>query len=914
MFNRFYCLSFLIVSSTIIAHENLGGKFDLGTRVLNTPPLTWAHEQAGISYDEDILRFDRLENGMRLAFGTRTDGDECTFLLLVAAGSLAEEPHEVGMAHLVEHLAFRANRFGGRNLTDVLVDSVYGNANLVVNGATTTGLTIYLLRLKQCHEKSHAVKALADIAYRTSFSQEDLEKEMRIVDSEEMQNFHGEIMGENQKSVLAFHRASNFLPRVWPHAEIQNVIGRKRVRDQFNLMAVNRFYRKWYDPRRMAFAFIGNGEDQTEVLSALKDEFADFQVDTELPPMTRHDFEHDSDYIATVIDDINLPHNHEILLEDVSTPYFTRNFDEESKRQEVVYFVVRHALEQAMWKSTSSRMGLLTDLYCVRTKEGQLSLGLKINLPNTSVESADIYKVLSSINRHFTEGFGQNEIDIAKAIVKRDFEDTKMVLTRSRDSIEQAIIGSFAHIDVKLPSAPSWLQEELDKIDAEACLAAFGRAWKDWLREGRIMMTSARHKSLDLAYLNHMLETFDRIKPVEFGGDATQSKTMPEFANFAPADEIPVMIKKAVSGRRAFFINNDLQLWSTPNGKDDEVQVFIALGDVGIVGRDVLENGELAVLSMVGCKGLCRDEMSSLFPRIHVRFFPIASGLLVMGFGPKQDLPKILSVMHAYLTEPNISEIDNSGLRNSLLPASFGFPQISAASCAEFIAELLPIKYESYEKKNDDFLKSYLDKISIEKRLQELRNSGITKLGFVGIEDLPESIALFAGTFGDFKWSYSPPLAPMAVKSGVSTAAKCLDGHCPTARVLVLFPLEERIQLTERRDYEALAFFLERAIFEEVRIKAGDGYQPKVRLMDSQGMVNDLYLIDIDVSVEQAEGIASLIKNIAAGLAAKIDNEVCWYSKEQSSQRYCAEKSCMLPFLLDNPVEEFKTEDLKNMA
>ena len=149
---------------------------------------------------------------MRVALGTNNEKEECTFLLLVAAGSLAEEPHEAGMAHLLELLVFRANSIGERSLYDYLVESIYGD-KMVINGVTSTGMTMYSITLKQCYREVPIVKLLADIAYRTSISQEDLEKELRIVDAEEMQLFHGQLLHENRSSMVAFNRLRNFMPR-----------------------------------------------------------------------------------------------------------------------------------------------------------------------------------------------------------------------------------------------------------------------------------------------------------------------------------------------------------------------------------------------------------------------------------------------------------------------------------------------------------------------------------------------------------------------------------------------------------------------------------------------------------------------------------------------------------------------------
>jgi hypothetical protein len=74
----------------------------------------WPHSHAQFKPDSEA-RFGRLDTGLRYVIYRNTaQGRGTSMRFLVAAGSLQERDDQLGIAHFVEHMAFR----GSKNLKD----------------------------------------------------------------------------------------------------------------------------------------------------------------------------------------------------------------------------------------------------------------------------------------------------------------------------------------------------------------------------------------------------------------------------------------------------------------------------------------------------------------------------------------------------------------------------------------------------------------------------------------------------------------------------------------------------------------------------------------------------------------------------------------------------------------------------
>lgn len=903
---KYLFLIAVLFSSLSFSHGNFGGHHELTTRIMNTPPLTWAHEDAGVEYDPSMLKFGALPNHMRYALGSTHNGSDCELILMVAAGALAEQPHEEGMAHLLEHLVFRANRFGDSSLYDLITESIYGKGAVEAQGLTMSGVTFYSFSMKTCSEKNRAIKALADIAYRTSFTEEHLTLEKRSVDSEEAAIVEGNFRDKDSSSRLHYlRRLTHVLDEMWPTANISNVIGTKRVRDKFTIEGVERFYKKWYDPRRMAIAFVGPDAHHEEALSLIRNEFAPFVVETPLPDMPARVVVRDESKDVAVVDGVKLLHHHEILLSDMSSPFAVRRFDEVSRREAVLYDVVANALQQKLWKERVAQDLLHTTVSFVRSEEGAPKLELQMVLPGDFINRGQLERTLSIINSFDVDQF-ENSLDLAKRLAKSNALVTNRVLkNHSKTNLKNAIVDSFSHMDVHLTEVPRWIDEELARIDAEHCVVALQQSWNQRVRDNRIMLTSGRPSSHDKAVLLATLADVDRkIRVSPFVHDRPGDFT---FSQPEELDSIPLQLKKTADGKHVFLLKNGLQVWSSPEASGDRVRVFIVLGDVGHESDDRVQYQALASIAVSGCKGFCGDEIARLLPKVSVDIFPMRGGLIFSGSAAKEDVPSVMQLVHAYITEPNFWD-DDSRKRKQFIDEIRSSNFIPGSHVMELLCQIGDFGFVKANTASDADLESIFDANQLRRQMQKLRCIGITKLGFAGNIDITDAIASFAQIFIDIPWASSKPLETRGMKCGLTKTARCLDAECPTAKLILSYPVDKTMTRGRLIDYDALAILLEKSIFQKLRIEHGEGYAPQVHIVDYSGLAYSTFVVELNVSQNAAHQMAVLVKSLATDLGNQIRCNGCNVPLAQVGARYENENTGIISFLMDRPHEVTKEE------
>jgi len=115
--------------------------------VLAAPQVPWLYRNSDVPQDKE-WRFGELPNGLRYA--VRRNGvppDQVSIRIRIDAGSLNEEDHEQGFAHLIEHLLFRQSKYLGEAQaipTWQRLGASFGNDT---NAETTPTQTVYKLDL-----------------------------------------------------------------------------------------------------------------------------------------------------------------------------------------------------------------------------------------------------------------------------------------------------------------------------------------------------------------------------------------------------------------------------------------------------------------------------------------------------------------------------------------------------------------------------------------------------------------------------------------------------------------------------------------------------------------------------------------------------------------------------------------------
>jgi zinc protease len=276
---------------------------------------TSAESVAGYSLSEDMpvdpeVLVGGLDNGMR--FYVRPNpkpARRAELRLVVKAGSVLEDPDQLGLAHFLEHMQFEGTRnFPGRGINDFLA-SLGLSIGADANAATSFDDTQYTLRVPTDVPGAleRALDLLADWAHDTSFEPAAIERQRAIVLEEWRMR-----LGATDRTQDKIHRVQLEGSRYAERRPIgvPEVIG-KATRDQ-----LVRFYRDWYRPDLMSVIVVGD-VDRNAVAAMIRQRFAPLAnpsperprpvFDVPDRPATRYAVVTDKEVTATMVRFSNLP-------------------------------------------------------------------------------------------------------------------------------------------------------------------------------------------------------------------------------------------------------------------------------------------------------------------------------------------------------------------------------------------------------------------------------------------------------------------------------------------------------------------------------------------------------------------------------------------------------------------------------
>ena len=117
-----------------------------------------------------------LPSGLRVVTDSRPDATTVALTVNIAAGSRHESESEHGLAHLLEHMAFKGTRSRSARAIAEEIESVGGD----INAATATEQTTYMVRVLP-EDTALAVELLADILLNSTFDPEELSREKGVI-------------------------------------------------------------------------------------------------------------------------------------------------------------------------------------------------------------------------------------------------------------------------------------------------------------------------------------------------------------------------------------------------------------------------------------------------------------------------------------------------------------------------------------------------------------------------------------------------------------------------------------------------------------------------------------------------------------------------------------------------------------
>jgi zinc protease len=207
---------------------------------------------------DPALRIHELDNGLRVWIYPNGHPPGRVYLWLhIASGSLNESEAERGLAHLLEHMAFRGSAHFPDGSLFTRFEEIGMTPGAHVNGFTGYDSTTYVLTLPDARPATLelGLLALSDFAFRLNLDQQALERERDIVLEEKRSKMW--LMPERN----AAERKRSFLLSGSRYAE-RSPIGTETSLRSITLPQVQAFYRREYRPDKATLLAVGAVEPE----------------------------------------------------------------------------------------------------------------------------------------------------------------------------------------------------------------------------------------------------------------------------------------------------------------------------------------------------------------------------------------------------------------------------------------------------------------------------------------------------------------------------------------------------------------------------------------------------------------------------------------------------------------------------
>jgi len=445
------------------------------------PAAPWAEVRDDLPQDPALI-LGTLPNGLRYALLPNATPANRVFLrLLVSAGSLHENDDERGIAHFIEHMAFRGTLNHPRNDLVATLQRAGLTFGPDINATTTYDSTLYQLDLPDASEKNirDALDIFRDFATNIEFTPDAIATE------------RGVILSEMSTRDTAASRITNaYSSFIYPAARqnSRSPIGLETQIRTFTPQQFRAFYDAWYRPERMALIVVGaiNPETLAKIITDTFTPLAARAPARAEPPAN------------------NTP--------PPSAPEFGVFIDKQISSPSFRFFNARPKSSNAKDSGRASRLRNMTQglalsmladriIKLVQQPDKSSYIGkprfaygsygpFKSDLDNVQVavptnfakwrEAIALFE--QTLRRAREDGFAQNELDDAKTRVAKDYDlALRAAPTRPSDTLAAQLATMFLNGDAFVAPEGYYkpMQEMLAAITLEDCNAAYAEMWGD---------------------------------------------------------------------------------------------------------------------------------------------------------------------------------------------------------------------------------------------------------------------------------------------------------------------------------------------------------------------------------------------------------------------------------------------------
>jgi len=404
-----------------------------------------------------------------------------------------QEPHENGMAHAIQHLAFR-----DRGVTNFLLKnnlSMQADDNAITNNEDT----IYSLDLNDCSDEiiKEAFSVLAHFAFGIKFNDDLIAEEKIILNSEQINdaNMPQEI---SQKMLNKLYSGTNIANN--------SLLGDFESRNKFNIKNLQEFYYKWYRIDNMQLLVAGDININL-VNTLIKDNFNTIKKpEIKLPKIAsqKPDYKHP----FFVINNPDINNEIELTLSMQPKLIVQESFEQKDLKNKEIFDLVLSMLNQRLMENIKNQnRGFAPEVW------GKYYYG----------EYSEFYFSTTTKTNELKESF-MKDFSVIKESLKNGFLDTELknAIEERKKSLqnilnEETVLNPYL-VDLLLQdienNKPMWQKEHqsfliniLDKITLKDCLISL----KNTLNNGNRFLFAIGDIKEDQESIDILVDTMNSL-------------------------------------------------------------------------------------------------------------------------------------------------------------------------------------------------------------------------------------------------------------------------------------------------------------------------------------------------------------------------------------------------------------------
>lgn len=352
---------------------------------------------SGIIFFMKIRQFF-LDNGLNVFLTPKKEASSVAIELAVRAGSKNENKGEEGLAHFLEHMAFKGTQ---RWPTAQKLAEVLDNIGAVYNASTSKELTRYWIKIQPGHWQL-ALEVLSQLLNHPLLSQEEIEVERGVI-IEEMHMYEDKPMDKVDDLFEEQILGKNPLGKP--------VIGKKSTIEKLSRKDFVRFRQRWYKGGRMSLAIVGairgGGKIQEQIKRLFGETPAGKAIDPKINPKPSSSKIHYSHQ--------DTQQTHFVL----GIPTVGRE-DEKKWAGKVLAAVLGRGFSSRLWRKIREERGWAYYIYAFQTEYTLAGfLAVKAGVKNQKAKEA--FSLVKGELEKIKKDLAKEEVERAKTMLKGRF-------------------------------------------------------------------------------------------------------------------------------------------------------------------------------------------------------------------------------------------------------------------------------------------------------------------------------------------------------------------------------------------------------------------------------------------------------------------------------------------------------------